>query len=252
MAIADRRNRIAELVTSEGSITFAQLKEAFPSVSEMTLRTDLKALDDERRIVRVHGGAKSVSFAVGTDDLFARRVMRNTSAKHNIALKAAALIRPDTTIFIDSGSTTTAMASVIPDVRLLVFTNSVTVASELARLEKVTTMLVGGRLNRESMCTCGGSAIERVSALSFDQLFLGVTGYERGRGFACGLDDEAVLKRTVLSRSDESFALMDSGKEGRHSTFPICTLDQVDAVISDGGLSADFIADCARVQTEII
>ena len=50
-----RRNAIVELVNREGSLSFVQLKEAFPSVSEMTLRTDLKALDQARRVVRVHG-----------------------------------------------------------------------------------------------------------------------------------------------------------------------------------------------------
>ena len=55
-----RRNAIVELVNREGSLSFVQLKEAFPSVSEMTLRTDLKALDQARRVVRVHGGVKSV------------------------------------------------------------------------------------------------------------------------------------------------------------------------------------------------
>ena len=52
-----RRNQIVELVNRKGSISFAQLKEAFPSVSEMTLRTDLKALDEARRVpVRYSGG----------------------------------------------------------------------------------------------------------------------------------------------------------------------------------------------------
>ena len=252
MALEERRERIVDLVNAEGSVSFSQLKKAFPSVSEMTLRTDLKALDEARRIVRVHGGAKSVRFAVGTDDLFARRVTRSASSKHRIALKAVDMLRPDTVVFMDSGSTTTAMASVMPDIHLLVFTNSVTVASELARLERVETMLIGGRLNRQSMCTSGGTAIERVSSLSFDQSFIGVTGYERERGFSCGLDDEAVLKRTVIARSDERIVLMDSSKEGRHSTFPFGTLAQIDAVVSDDGLSQEFLMDCSAVQTRII
>ena len=75
-----RRNAIVELVNREGSLSFVQLKEAFPSVSEMTLRTDLKALDQARRVVRVHGGVKSVEVVVGTDDQFGRRTARNASA----------------------------------------------------------------------------------------------------------------------------------------------------------------------------
>ena len=252
MMMDERRDGIVDLVNAEGSISFSRLKKAFPNVSEMTLRTDLKALDEARRIVRVHGGAKSISFAVGTDDLFARRVSRNTAAKYAIAQKAAQLIRPDTVIFLDSGSTTTALASVLPDIHLLVFTNSITVVMELARCENVNVMLVGGQVNRDSMCTSGGTAIESVASLSFDQLFLGVTAYERGRGFSCGLDDQAVLKRTLINQSDECIVLMDSTKDGRHSTFPICPLQKADVIVSDDGLSAEFRADCAAAQVKII
>ena len=114
-----RRNQIVELVNRKGSISFAQLKEAFPSVSEMTLRTDLKALDEARRVVRVHGGVKSVEQVVGTDDLLSRRAARNAEAKQIIAEKAAALLRPNTTLFLDSGSTATAVARCIPDQPML-------------------------------------------------------------------------------------------------------------------------------------
>ena len=49
-----RRNEIEMLVNREGTVSFARLKQAFPDVSEMTLRSDLRALDEERRIVRVY------------------------------------------------------------------------------------------------------------------------------------------------------------------------------------------------------
>ena len=142
MAMAERRELIVDFINNEGSVTFAQLKRAFPDVSEMTLRTDLKTLDQNRQIIRVHGGAKSVGFAVGTDDLLARRTGRRSVEKSDIAKKAAGLISPGHTIFIDSGSTTTALASVIEDMDLLVFTNSLTVTTELARLERVMTFMV--------------------------------------------------------------------------------------------------------------
>ena len=180
MIMAERREQIVEFINKEGTITFAQLKQEFPDVSEMTLRTDLKTLDKDRKIIRVHGGAKSVGFAVGTDDLLTRRTGRRSAEKTLIAAKAKELIHPGYTIFVDSGSTTTALASVMEDMELLVFTNSITVAAELATRERVITYLVGGRLNRFSMSSIGGRTIESVRALTFDQVFLGVTGYQRG------------------------------------------------------------------------
>ena len=55
-----RRNDIVSFVNENGSVTFAQIKERFAGVSEMTLRTDLKVLDQQNRIIRIHGGAKSL------------------------------------------------------------------------------------------------------------------------------------------------------------------------------------------------
>ncbi len=252
MVMAERRERIVDFINNEGSVTFSQLKSKFSDVSEMTLRTDLKALDQRRQIIRVHGGAKSVSFAVGTDDLLARRIGRRSSEKTEIAQKAAGLVAPGHTIFIDSGSTTTALAAVMEDMDLLVFTNSLTVASELARLERAMTFVVGGSLNRYSMSTMGARAVESVRSLTFDQVFLGVTGYQRGEGFSCGSDDEAVFKATLVERSHACVVLMDSSKEGRPSTFRICGLRDVSTVVSDSGLSNDFSAACEDARVTLL
>ena len=68
-AMEIRRNAIVELVNKYGTVSFSQIKEQFSNVSEMTLRTDLKALDEAKEIVRIHGGAKSVQLVIGTDDI---------------------------------------------------------------------------------------------------------------------------------------------------------------------------------------
>ena len=252
MGMDERRSSIVELINQEGYVSFSRLKSAFPDVSEMTLRTDLRKLDEERLIVRVHGGAKSVSFAVGTDDLLAHRSLRHAAEKAAIAQKAVRLLRPDTTVFIDSGSTTTALAQKLPDMRLLVFTNSLTVAFELARLEKVTTQLVGGRLNPYSMSTVGGGAMEFIRKISFDQLYLGVTGYGVRVGFTCGSDDEAALKRALVASAEETVALVDSSKVGRNSTFPVCGIGDVATIVSDDGVSKEFRQACGDVGTELL
>ena len=247
-----RRDSIAEMVTDKGSITFAQLKRAFPDVSEMTLRTDLKALDEARRIVRTHGGARSVEYIVGTDDLLLNRTTRNVEDKGVIARKAKGLVRPDSTIFLDSGSTTTALARELDDVRTLAFTNSLTCAAELARLENVRTIVIGGSLNRYSMSLNGSRSIEDVSSLSFDLLFLGVTSFQSSTGFGCGSDDEAALKRALIAHAERTAVLMDSSKLGKKSTFKICDLADVDYVVSDGNLTEHFKKYCEEAEVEVM
>lgn len=101
----ERRKKIVDLVDAEGQITFAQLKSAFSNVSEMTLRTDLKHLNESGRIVRVHGGARSAEIVAGAEDLFSKRVQRNREQKQAIAKKVIALLQTHRTVFLDSGST---------------------------------------------------------------------------------------------------------------------------------------------------
>ena len=246
-----RRNQIVELVNRKGSISFAQLKEAFPSVSEMTLRTDLKALDEARRVVRVHGGVKSVEQVVGTDDLLSRRSARNAEAKQLIAEKAAALLRPNTTLFLDSGSTATAVARCIPDQPMLIYTSGLSCAMELAKLEKPHVSLPGGSLNRFSLSVCGAQSIQTMEGINFD-LLLGVTSYSPETGFTCGVEDEARLKQTVLRRCEQKAVLLDSSKIGLKSTFHICGLSEVDIIISDGKLPAAFLQACRNAGVTVL
>lgn len=240
----ERRNAIVEFINQEGNISFAQLKAAFPDVSEMTLRTDLKALDQEHRIIRVHGGARSVEFVVGTDDLLGARKTRNVDAKRQIAAAAAKLVRPNSTIFLDSGSTTTMLAAALPDVRSFIFTTSISCANELARLEVAQPIILGGRLNRFSLSTYGSRTSKEIEGLSFDIAFIGATAFSAEAGFTCGSDEEASLKRTCIQSAEQVVVLMDPTKIGRRSTFSVCNLDAIDTVVTTEGISAEFRELC--------
>lgn len=239
-----RRNAIAALVDRAGSLSFAELKKAFPQVSEMTLRTDLKALDQERRIVRIHGGARSVHMVIGTDGLLDRRAAHNPDAKERIAQKAAALLRPNTAFYLDSGSTATALAKKVPDEPFLIFSNALSCVTELAKLRAPCVTMPGGILNRYSMSVCGSRSVREVEQLSFAQAFLGVTGYAGGVGFTCGVAEECALKQAVMRRSEQVIVLMDASKLGLKSTYTICDLRDVDVVVSDGDLPEDFLRAC--------
>ena len=66
MNMEQRREKMVELVNREGSVSFAQLKQSFKPVSDMTVRRDLEYLDKQKRIIRTHGGARSVEVLAGS------------------------------------------------------------------------------------------------------------------------------------------------------------------------------------------
>lgn len=247
-----RRNAIVELINENGTVSFSQIKDAFPNVSEMTLRTDLKLLDEAKRIVRIHGGAKSVQVVIGTDDYLSKRSVRNISAKQRIAEKAISLLRPDTTVFVDSGSTTTMLARQFPDQSNLIYTTGLSCATELANLTKPTVMIPGGRLNRYSQSVYGISAIKEIERVNFSQTFLGVNSYNSSTGFTCGINDEAILKQTAIHQSEQTIVLMDSSKLGVKTTFCICDLADIDIVVPDGNLPESFLEECHRFGVTVL
>lgn len=247
-----RRNAIVELINEKGTVSFSEVKEAFPKMSEMTLRTDLKALDEEKRILRIHGGAKSVQVVIGTDDFLNRKSVRNIPQKQKIAEKARKLLRPDTTVFLDSGSTATAFARRFPDQSNLIYTTGLSCATEFAALSKPTVMLPGGKLNRYSQSVFGFSAIKELERVNFHQAFIGVTGFDFLAGFTCGINDEALLKQTALRRSDQVIALMDSSKIGVKSSFCFGSLEDFDIIVSDGKLPEKFLAECEKYGVEVL
>ncbi len=251
-AMETRRNAMVELINQNGTVSFARIREAFPDVSEMTLRTDLKLLDERKRIVRVHGGAKSVETVIGTDDYLSKRAVRNIPAKQKIAEKALSLLRPDTTIFLDSGSTATTMAHGFPNQSNLVYTTGLSCAAEFVGLSKPTVMLPGGRLNRYSQSVYGITAIRELERVNFSQTFLGVTSYSQATGFTCGADEEALLKQAAIRQAEQTIVLMDSSKVGMRSTFRICGLEEIDIVVSDGALPASFLEECEKHRVTVL
>jgi DeoR family transcriptional regulator of aga operon len=247
-----RRNAMVELINENGSVSFSQIKEAFPNVSEMTLRTDLKQLDEDKKILRVHGGARSVQVIVGTDDLLSRKSVRYITEKQEIARKALTLLRPDTVIFLDSGSTATMFAQRFPDQSSLIYTTGLSCATELAGLSSPIVMLPGGRLNRYSQSIFGTTAIREMERVNFHQAFLGITGYHPSVGFSGNMNEEVLLKQTVIRQAEQVVALMDSSKLGKKCSFTLCGLADIDVIVSDGKLPEDFLAECDQNQVTVL
>lgn len=247
-----RRTQIVELVNRDGSVTFARLKEAFPKVSEMTLRTDLKALDQARRLIRVHGGAKSVTYVVGTDDILSRRETRNPEAKEIIAKKAVELLRPNDVIFLDSGSTAMAFARHIPDESFLIFTTGIDCLGQLAQLKRAKVHILGGEINPASMCVTGVKPLLELQKIRFDVAILGTTGYTPQEGFTCGGESDAAIKAAAIRQSERTVMLMDSSKVGLTSTFSFAALEQLHTVVTDEDIDGDFREVCRDSHVNLL
>ncbi len=107
-------------------------------------------------------------------------------------------------------------------------------------------------MNQYSMSVCGIHTIQEVQRINFDQAFMGVTSYCDQTGFNCGVDEEAVLKKTVMRQAEQVILLMDSSKVGVKNTYSFCELSDVDVIISDDNLPEEFLEDCKRRGVQVV
>ena len=250
--MTERRQKINDFIQAKSEVSLAQLRELVPGVSEMTIRRDLEALEQEGRIVRVHGGAKSLkSLGSLVEDAFSKRSTINIEKKQIIGRKAAEMIEAGSSIYLDSGSTLMEMAKRIPDVRLLITTNGLNVALELLHLEHATVNLLGGEVSRGSISLSGPQAQEGILRLNIDVAFIASTAFSIEAGFTCGSVHDRALKNQVLSKARRRIILMDSTKIGTTMPHTFARCEEIDAVVSDGDMPDEIASYFAARNVQV-
>lgn len=252
MKACDRFTAIERIVNSAGTVSFTELKQHFPDISDMTLRRDLERLDREHRIVRIHGGARSIMNSAGMEADYLRRSGLNPEAKRTIAGKAAALLRPDTAVFLDGGTTVTELCRQLPSRRLLIYTCGVSCVLELQRQMPPQVHIVGGTFDPDAFSSSGPEALACVERLHFDMAVLGTIGYDFYYGFTCEKPEDAQLKSAVIRRSNHCVVLMDNSKLGHASTYTFARAGEVDTVVTEGGLDEDTLRHFAAAGTRVL
>ena len=106
--LEERRQAILLKLSQQGRVSVADLSRQF-GVSEVTIRADLQALAAQRLLVRTHGGAVQSSNGMGELALALRR-HQQVREKGRIGEAGAAMVADGDAIFLDSSSTSLAIA----------------------------------------------------------------------------------------------------------------------------------------------
>lgn len=243
----ERQKQIMSLLQRQGEVRIGELKERF-AVTDMTLRRDLEKLEQLGSLKRTYGGA----ILVTGDATLPERATVNRDAKEKIGHAAAALVQPGESVFIDSGSTTLQIARALPErAPITVVTNAVHVIAELAD-KKIPVVVIGGVLLDTTNAMAGTTAIEAISKLAFDRVFLGTTGVSLQHGFSNSNMLEADIKRAAVQRARQAYIVMDGTKFGRGALFSFAALSEVDAIITDAPPPEEWTAPLAAAETDVI
>ena len=197
-----RQEQMKEFIERENVVSIKQLQNLFSDVSLMTIHRDLDALEKDGVIVKFRGGAKSVRHAGDLE--FNERMGANNLGKTTIARKALELLQPHSAVFFDASTTNLALARVLPDINLNIFTTGPSIALELCRLHNPVVSVCCGTLSRKNMALSGQNTLEMLDKINIDIAFIGVSGCSVEAGFTCGTESDMLVKRKVIQKARRS------------------------------------------------
>ncbi|EPF7464554.1 DeoR/GlpR transcriptional regulator [Serratia marcescens] len=248
---AKRRELIIDQLCREGSVRVEQLSQQF-SVSSVTIRSDLRQLEKNGCAVRAYGGAmlnKQFAFDRPLQD----KGRINRDVKHAIACAAAALIEDGDAVILDSGSTTSQMAPQLTGKKdLVVMTNALNIAFELANNEQIDLMVVGGSVRRKAWSLYGPAAEQQLRQYRFDKLFLGVDGFDLAGGITTPDPGEAQLNRVMCEVAREVIAIADASKFGRTSFCMIREIGQIHRLVTDSRIPEHYLQALHHLGIDVI
>ncbi|WP_426033892.1 DeoR/GlpR family DNA-binding transcription regulator [Cypionkella sp. TWP1-2-1b2] len=232
----DRATAIRQHLFAKGYSSIAEIAAAV-GASEPTVRRDLLMMEAEGQILRTHGGAQ-IAETSGVEVAFESREQINLPAKRAIGEAAYQMLRPETSVFLDAGTTVLQLARRLRlnPMPLRVFTNCLPVAQVLMPVAEIGVTLLGGSLRRQNASMVGPLAEAVLEKLWFDQLFLGAGGISDKGEISSRDEQEARINALMLTRSKAPVIVADADKFGPQLTYGVAQLSAGMRLLSDARL----------------
>lgn len=221
------------------------------NVSSVTIRKDLKLLEDKHLIFRTHGGA-SMNNPYTVDKPVNEKEKLQSSEKMKIGAEAAESIEANDSVIIASGTTVLALAKNIKrDKSLTVITSALNVAMELLEHENVEIIQLGGIVRRSSSSITGPYGENMLTDFFCSKLFLGVDGIDIEYGLTTTSVVEAHLNRQMIKASQKVIVLSDSTKFGKRGFGRICGIEDVNQIITDKAIPDHYVNHLEGMGIEV-
>lgn len=253
MLAEERRLRIVEILREResGIVSVVELSELL-RVSSMTIRRDLEWLEGMALLRRVHGGAVAYQ-GVADEKPFVQRHTEFSREKQIVGWAAAELVQDGESIILDAGTTTQQVAKNLAGKKnLTAVTNALPVAEELSKCPQVSTIVLGGMLKQEELCTVGPTVTQELARLSVDKVFLSAAGFTVEKGATDPDLHETEVKQAMIRAAREVILVADSSKWNVTTLAQIAPLKAIHRIVTDSGIPTEAIAAIEAEGVEVI
>lgn len=254
----ERRHKIIDLVNENGSVLVSDVSSAF-EVSEVTIRADLRLLEQKGLLTRFHGGAaKSVeglesnSSPAEGEMVLEERYRQAEDPKKRIALAAAAMVKMGDTVILDSGSTTMLIAEeLVKSGKITVITNNLPAAFVLSENPDITLVVCGGTLRHKTRSLHGNITEFALQGVVANLMFVGADGLDASSGITT-FNEGYSISAIMAKAARKVVVVTDSSKFGRRSFNLVLPMDKIDTIITDSGIGEEESLALAQTKASVI
>ncbi|SDN04251.1 transcriptional regulator, DeoR family [Psychrobacillus sp. OK028] len=226
-----RKKRILEELARKGKIEIIDLVNLL-DVSAMTIRRDLDELENQKKLIRTHGGA-AIPEAIIAEQSYLQKISEAHPQKVEIAEIAVKLVKDGMKVFLDSGTTNFEIAKRLKGKEnLTIVTNDIKIAAELMD-SKVEVIMLGGKIQNGVGAVFGTYAENMLKEIHVDILFLGAHAVHSTLGITSATLEKASIKREMINSSEAVYLVVDALKFGKKAFAKIASIDSVTAIITD-------------------
>jgi DeoR/GlpR family transcriptional regulator of sugar metabolism len=249
----ERLQIIMQHLEEEGRVSVNELGDQF-KVSVMTVRRDLRELEDRGWIERTHGGAVlSIRQKYRIEPPTFGRMDSMAEEKRLIAKAASNLVGKDEMFFLGSGTTTLYVArELINREDITIVTNSLPILHELAMNGQMTVIAVGGFLRRKELSLIGHFTDTVLRDLRVNKVIMGIQGIHPKYGLTCDHPQELETDRTIMEISDNVIVVADHTKFGHVASSRTAPVTSVSTIITTEGAPLDLVEDIRAQGVDVM
>lgn len=233
-----RQEAIPDLLFRGGPLSVDRLAAQF-DVTGATIRSDLRELERQGRLIRVHGGAMAVRRGTVPEQPLAIRLEQHKAEKMAIGRMAAFLVSDGDSVALDASSTSLAVAHYLKDKRgLRVVTNSLAAAQLFLDSPSHELRVSGGLLRHESASLIGPECLAFLSRQKVRMAFLSAHAFHPQLGLCEISKEESEVKVRLMEMAEQCVVVGDSSKWRRKPVPPFASFDSIDVLITDPAIPA--------------
>lgn len=234
-----RINALLNTIKERPSASIKELATMF-EVSEMTIRRDLAYLEKEGVLSQIEYLPKSVPYSRSTPSeyIFSNEAVKNLEKKERIAKFAESMIEPEDVVILDNGSTTCLIPKYIPDSKeMTIVCYNYQILSQIYNRKNISIIFTGGHYHPDDMLFEAPETILLLQRIRANKLFVSASGIHVTLGMTCSNNYEVSTKHAVLDSSYQKILLADSSKFGQIRSCYFGSLDLIDTIVTDSGIS---------------